>query len=788
MSYISNEYDDLVTAGLLHDIGKFYMRADTTQPEQFTKLDSEDYGTTGAHSKWSSQFIIDKYDENKDIINLILYHHNKSGYKGNKDFINIITKSDSSSAKERDKQEDTKDPVKEPLTSIFSEVSIDDEYKEKWYTDLVELSLDNFESLFPYEHKREAIGAHTLQPKYKTLWNKFNREFDKINNLNDIETIQNILKKYTLYIPSAVYVSEPDISLYDHLRTTAAITSARYNYLLEHGTITRTSDNKENYIVINCSISGIQDFIYKIKTPSNAQRGMAKRLRGRSFYLSLLMETISYYMIKELNLKTTNILFSSGGKFTILAQNSEKTINKINNIQKLVNDYLIETYDSDIYFSLVYQKITDANFENFGEITQKLAQKTNNDKKNKFINHLEKIFEIEKTVYYSKLCSVCGNLTEDNICPTCKEHEELGSKLANSDYMIRYYNDTKIPNSTYFNFLNIGYLFYDKEDNLTSKLNELAKKVQHMDIIRINNTDFLEYSNKINGSNVSFSFKFIGNNIPSYNDENITFEEIASNSKGANNLAIAKMDVDNLGKIFARGLKNASISRVASLSFYLEIFFGGIINKISNKYDVYITYSGGDDLLVIGAYDKIIEFSLELREQFKKYTCYNNSINISAGISIVKPKFPVSKAIQYADDYLEKSKELGKNKITLFDDTIEWYINNENPKIYGLTEVLNYSKQLESYIESEKLSRSLTYSFNTLWSQYFVEEKPDNVNQWENSINKRIRNKKYIPLFKYKLRNIKDEEVFDFLDEGLSKKHYMPWIRIILNWVMLRTR
>lgn len=172
MSYISNEYDDLVTAGLLHDIGKFYMRADTTQPERYTKLDSNDYGAIGAHSKWSSQFILDKYGESNDIDNLILYHHNKSEYKGNPDFINIITKSDSSSAYERDKEEETKDPKKEPLTSIFSEISIDGKENEKYYMDLMELSLDNYKNIFPCEHKKEALGGHTLQPKYKSLWKK----------------------------------------------------------------------------------------------------------------------------------------------------------------------------------------------------------------------------------------------------------------------------------------------------------------------------------------------------------------------------------------------------------------------------------------------------------------------------------------------------------------------------------------------------------------------------------------------------------------------------------------
>ncbi len=787
MSYISNEYDDLIIAGLLHDIGKFYQRANKKQPAEY-KDSSIDFGYSGAHSKWSSQFVIDKFGKENNINDLILYHHKPNDYHGEKNFINIITKSDSSSAYERNNENDEKkDPIKEPLISIFSEVSLNDIKSKKYYMDLVELSLDNYNSLFPYENKKEAIGEHTLEPKYKRLWNKFNREFDLIDNLNDIETLLNILKKYTIYVPSAAFKSEPDISLYDHLRTTAAITTARYNYLLEHGKITKKSDIKENYLVINGSISGIQDFIYKINTPSNAQRGMAKRLRGRSFYLSLLMETISYYIINELNLNSTNILFSSGGKFTILAHNSKKTMQTIEKIKKQVNEFLIDEFDADIYFSIVYQKSADDDFNDFGKITQKLANKTNIDKKHKFVDNLDKIFKLEEEITYEKLCAVCGNPTNNNICHRCEEHQLLGTKLANSEYMIRYYNDKKITDSLYFDDLNIGYKFLNNNENIVRKIIQLAEECEHINIIRINNTNFLELSEKIKLDNVSYSFKFIGNNVPEYDDENITFEEISRNSKGSSRIAIAKMDVDNLGQIFARGLENRSISRIASLSFYLDIFFGGIINKIAGKYDVYINYSGGDDLLVIGAYDKIIEFSMEFRQEFKRYTCYNDSINISAGISIVKPKFPISKAIRFADENLEKSKELGKDKITLFNETIKWQEENDSVR-YGLEKVIPFSRQLEDYVERNKLSRGFVYSLNIFWKEHFNQEVPKDDVEWTKMINKRIRTKKYIPLFKYRLRNIPEKEVFDFVDEGFSKEHYMPWIRIILNWVMLRTR
>jgi len=785
MSYMSNEYDDIVLAGLLHDIGKFYQRAETSQPPRY-KNDGIDYGYSGAHSKWSSQFVIDHFGEDNQIHKLVLYHHNKKLYKENEDLINILVKADSSSAKERTRSENDGTAYNEPLISIFSEVKLDDKSVDKHYINLCSLDSNDFESLYPVKDKPS-------MQYYNRLWQEFRQEFGRIKNLNDITTILSALKKYTSTVPSAASVHEPDVSLYDHLKTTAAIATARYNYLQEHRRITKTSDNKENYIVINCTISGIQDFIYRINTPSNAQRGMAKRLRGRSFYLSLLMDTISQHMIDQLKLNECNIIFSSGGKFTILADNSPKTMEAITNIQDKVNKLLIKSFNAEIYFSMVYTTCTDGDFRNFGKVMAKLAQLTNTDKNTKFVNHLDEIFTTEDNLEYDATCPVCGNLTKDKLCSVCDKHHILGTRLANAEYMVRYYSNRKDKTTdTYFGQLGIGYKFLD--DNVARIVNELSDKCEHVDLIRINNTNFLDLTDKIHSDNVSFSFKFIGNSIPSYDNTNITFEEIASKSQGANRLSVAKMDVDNLGLIFARGLEDNSISRTSSLSLYLDIFFAGIINNLAQDNDIYITYSGGDDLLVIGAYDKIIDFSMKLAEEFKRYTCNHEAITISAGISTVRPKFPISKAIKYADDNLEKSKSLGKNKITLFNQTVKWKTSDKlnekvNEKIYGLDKIINLSRQIEERVNEGKLSKGFVYSLGLLYDQYFDKNNVLNEMEYEKTVSKSINNHKYIPLLKYKLRTLKsDRELFNFVDESFSRDDYMPWIKFIQNWVMLRTR
>jgi len=104
----------------------------------------------------------------------------------------------------------------------------------------------------------------------------------------------------------------------------------------------------------------------------------------------------------------------------------------------------------------------------------------------------------------------------------------------------------------------------------------------------------------------------------------VTFEEIAARSHGRQALGYLKVDVDNLGFIFSRGLvggsgDRASISRVATLSRTLEVFFAGHLEVLlRTEYpDVYLVYSGGDDLLAVGPWDVMFGLADRVRSDFR---------------------------------------------------------------------------------------------------------------------------------------------------------------------------
>jgi CRISPR-associated protein Csm1 len=187
------------------------------------------------------------------------------------------------------------------------------------------------------------------------------------------------------------------------------------------------------------------------------------------------------------------------------------------------------------------------------------------------------------------------------------------------------------------------------------------------------------------------------------------FECIANKSKGKKMLGYFKADVDNLGAVFAFGLKETNtVSRVSTLSRMLDVFFSGYVQTIIRKDypDLYTVYSGGDDLLVIGPWNTIIDFSEHLNSRFREFTCNNSNLTLSAGIALVKHNYPVFRSVDIADNALDKSKREEKNRLTVFGQTIGWD---------DLPEVMAESRKLEIWIGQKQVSSGfamnlLTYS------------------------------------------------------------------------------
>lgn len=809
--------ENLQIAALLHDIGKFYQRTDKKHDDKYNDLSTDDYGYNGAHGKWSASYS-SQMGLNDQIVQLVLYHHQpeKSGYV---EMAKILQKADHHSSKERIKNGKKKEVKKEPLISVFSKVNLKSRKQNDYYIPLKKLDI-NAKDLMPKSNKEEVMGGRNLQNSYKKLWKAFKEESSKINYKNDFNTLYYLLKKYTSIIPSAVYVDEPDISLFDHSKTTAALATCLYYFT--QGTGKLPSDDDQCYQVISGDLSGIQDFIYKISSPQKAQKGMSKRLRGRSFYLTLLNDAIAHRIIQDLELSEANILFCGGGHFTIIAPHTADTNQKIALIEQEVNESLFGKFGVDIYLALSTLPCSGNDLEDFGGLMNQSSYQNQRQKRQKFKKMLKEIFNPEKNIP-SNICPVCGNIknSENSFCKSCTDHEDLGHKIANAKYIIRSTGKSGFVVQEF----GVGYWLAQN----TTELDEILKKSDSpCEVLRLNNTDFIGVKDLKCQNNFSAGFSFMGNTVPRHSQRGtLFFNHLAEISKGATKLGILKMDVDNLGKIFADGLNNPSISRISILSSFLDFFFSGYINHLAKEYRVleevcpeckgkvevknlvfdeesdptivyretgknkvceecsqkaiptiYTVYSGGDDLLVLGPYDDVISFARDLREDFKDWTCTNPDINISAGIFLAGGKFPIERSVKNADQYLELSKDKeGKDSVSIFSETLKW----DNRDLYkGFNDLFNFGLKLEDLNEEGKISKALVYSMLVLWEGTF-----GGMNSPRDD-KSRIQRKNYVPLFKYKIRTVKDHKVREELNhDGLK---FMPWIRVPASWVSLRTR
>jgi CRISPR-associated protein Csm1 len=600
------------------------------------------------------------------------------------------------------------------LHSIFEEILIDRKKPtSKTYTYPVKpLSLDKY--IFPTLEK----AKHS---DFGDNWKELQADILKIPNANFqifSETLHFVLKKYLSCLP--VNKDLNYVNLFEYLKVRAAIAQSLFDF----STTTKKGVEKMPLLLACADISGIQDFIYNITS-----KKASKSLKGRSFYLQLLMESITRKIISETNTTIGHILYSSGGKMYMILPNTEDVKTKLAAIEKQIIEQIFEEHKMRLYvlmdfvefgFDDKHELFVDGKLkEDLGKLwnglTEKTAKKKNQKFRDLYINQFNTFFNAEHNDGFDAAdgkittCDVTGEriekkainkLEEDSdiyVTPTVKRQWELGTRLQDLKYFSTHIGAKSIStNAEKYaeNPIKLGFFHYVKETrdfideisknkNLYSLNNTLLK--------RVNGVDFFLDNTEIKGINAAYGFTFYGGNNQAVHLNEFghpvtrkgrpiikDFEDLADHTdetkhKGFHRLGILRMDVDGLGGIFQHGLENTqSLAAYSTLSAQLDLFFSGYLNTIrdSNKYkdNVNILYSGGDDLFVIGKWDLVVDFAEEIRNEFRKFVCGREDISISGGISLVTPKFPIAKAAEMAGEEEKAAKGYKKDKKSTEED------------------------------------------------------------------------------------------------------------------------
>jgi CRISPR-associated protein Csm1 len=601
-----------------------------------------------------------------------------------------------------------------------------------------------------YAYPLEVLNATTFAPKqnitppnnqiaekeYSDLWSKFTTALEAIPKAHQanlplwFDHFDTCWHLHTHAIPSATNGNiKPDVSLFDHSRTAAALAVALWQYHTQHDTLSvehikadkdvRANDNwnTPKFELILGDFVGIQDFIFGAHGKST-HKFAAKLLRGRSVMVQLLSEVVALKLLEALNLPPTSQVLNAAGKFLIVAPATDATRKTIQAVRAEVDAWFLEqTYgQAGVIIAHTVASCDDLSHNNknknfnFNCKIAQLFQALEIQKRQRFdlCNNPNVIFKeyLQQTAKHG-VCDIDGRLPaqvnqhgawlSELVADQISVGEQLTQQAkilianhqfedkANCALMLDYFgytiaivNDTEFKKDSRQGIIRrmLDFSLPNADGNLWQGcakrfINSYVARFEENDISLLDskkykNLDQDTISQAKEGAIKPLNVLACENRLQ-MDKENDTWQ-------GQVALIAIKGDVDNLGAIFQQGLSKAefSFAKWAGLSRQLNFFFATKLaylcqNQFKNTYTV---YAGGDDFFLLAPWKTAIELTSTIQSEFKQYVC-NDEIHFSVGLPMFKPSVPIRHMADAAETALGQAKQVeGKNAVTLWGQSV----------------------------------------------------------------------------------------------------------------------
>jgi CRISPR-associated protein Csm1 len=488
---------------------------------------------------------------------------------------------------------------------------------------------------------------------------------------------------------------------------------------------------EDNYpfLLFCADISGIQDFIYDIHS-----KKASKSLKGRSFYLQLLIDSLLERYLKATQTTICNVIYSSGGKFFMLLPNTKWVVDAIENLEKEITTELYELHKDTLsivtgfvpfriesHYAIVSETkgidgMTIHNLKDLWKITSQVTALKKQTKLKSFFKSNFKLFfdgglDVEFGDDKYEPCAVTGRPTQrlfqNQINP--EERQADRKKYVTPNVMQQIQLGEDLRDAQFLNIVETQNGFQPLINSNTAYY-ELSKHQNGLKKFVINPTCYTQGQ----------PFFFYGGNQQALNPNRSikTFEELTMPDVDLsfNKLGILRMDVDNLGHLFTgthNKIQNTTFAAYSTLSAALDWFFSGYLNTVRNesyKDSVNIIYAGGDDLFAVGRWDQLIDFAIDIRKKFRSYIGDNDSITVSGGIAIVNNKFPIAKAAKTAGEALDDAKNHKRHQNNAEPDKDAFHVLGLSVSwAAGANDEMSFVKKLVALFNEYDMNRAFFY-------------------------------------------------------------------------------
>lgn len=567
------------------------------------------------------------------------------------------------------------------LTSIFDDVSLNGEHNPKTvkphYLPVQPTSVTT--PAYPVD---KAPERSQLAAAYRQLADALTTEARALlpiyaqHPLAYLEGLYLLLSKYTAQVPASPTL--PNVSLFDLNHVSAAISSCLR--AASDAEITAWAEMKDAPLfaqaipfaaLLGGDVSGVQDYIYGITDHDSATRA----LRGRSFYLQLLTDAAARAALRLLDLPITSLIYGGGAHFFILSPHAS-TNERFTELQRDLSRAIFGAHGHALYLAMGCTPVTLADFAP-GKMSERWTA-------------LHGEFRQAKNRRYTEFSGAeleAVFAPQPHQAPNFEDDIKLGTELVNAQ-SVKY-----------------GIVPFNSNGDL---LVSLGLRVALNDPIE--SLSDAEYIVQYSFSDVPLRPVALAN-VPvvqgtryTLNLASATFDELAElpawfdsdhKKHGIQRLGILRMDVDNLGTIFQRGLgDHATLARITTLSRMLATFFEGRVSELCKRIEaeytksngavddrvIYGVYAGGDDVFLVGAWHLMPRIGALIRAEFGQLTAQHPDLTLSAGIALVGQKYPLYRAAAEAHDALDDAKAYEnqaahrrKDAISFLEEVYPWH-------------------------------------------------------------------------------------------------------------------